>query len=501
MNKVKANLADERVAAQSRNITALTGVCIMNGILTLAYLVELIKGSRTLASYGIVAFFCIVPSVMSILAYRKDRCTPWARYISVVGFLILYTYIRFTTTTNLAFCYVIVIFVILSVYGDKKLSIILGAVAVLVNVLLVIYHAMTVGLSPVEITETEIIIACLVLAGVFTLMSINKIDLINQAHIEQAENEKQQSAQLLHTVLRVADSLMSKVEKATDETEKLEISVEMSKKAMENLTYGTNDAVSAISVQQQNTEEINCHIQEVGEVTASIMDSVELTEKKLTDGQNAMDNLMQQVKVSDDASRLVAKEMDELKEYADKMQGIMTLISNVADQTSLLALNASIEAARAGEAGKGFAVVASEISALAGQTSTATGDINSLIETITNSLLEVTESVGELLKSNKMQSGYVNDTATYFEQIHASTQSIFGQMNRLQNTVSAVSDANKRIIQSVENVSAVTEEVTASANETLDGSNQNLESVADIVAIMAELNKNTEELRAFNVNQ
>lgn len=496
MEELKMDLTDEKVAEQSRNLTALTGICIMNGILTAAYLVELLKGTRSPLSYAIVAFWCIMPSVAAVLAYRRKRDTVWVRYIATVGFMVLYTYVRFTTTTNLAFCYVIVIYVILAVYVDRNLSIFLGSFAVLVNIMLVVYRAATVGLTPQEITETEIIIACLVLSSVFTLMAISRISKINRANINRAEKDRQQTNQLLGTVLEVADAMAGEVEKAAGQTDRLKHSVEMSKRAMEELTGGANDAVAAITVQQKNTEEIDTYVQEVGGVTASIMESVDRAEKCLTDGQQAMDNLLHQVSVSEEASRQVVKEMDELREYADRMQGIMALISSVASQTSLLALNASIEAARAGEAGRGFAVVASEISGLAGQTSSATGDIRPLIENMTKSLNEVVKSVDGLLESNGMQNGYVNDAAENFKRIHGSTQSIFGQMDRLKHTVDAVSGANRMIINSVENVSAVMQEVTAGANETLEGSRRNLDSVADIAGIMGRMNESAEKLRA-----
>ncbi len=129
---------------------------------------------------------------------------------------------------------------------------------------------------------------------------------------------------------------------------------------------------------------------------------------------------------------MVAKEMDELKEYADKMITIVNLISKVARQTSMLALNASIEAARAGEAGKGFTVVAGEISEQAVQ---------------------------------------------------------------LKESVESASAANSTVVESIQNVSAVIEEVSASAIATLESCDQNKESVQKLVEIMDKLREEAAKLQ------
>ena len=69
-----------------------------------------------------------------------------------------------------------------------------------------------------------------------------------------------------------------------------------------------------------------------------------------------------------------------------EMHSIVEIISKIANQTSLLALNASIEAARAGEAGRGFSVVATEISGMATQTKDATGNIAELIQNVSGAI-------------------------------------------------------------------------------------------------------------------
>lgn len=494
MKETKKNYADERVAAQGRNATALVGVGIMNTIIALAYIVEVLKGARTIGSYALVALGCIVPMVLAAMVYARSKESHAIRYITSIGFCILYTYILFTKSTSLTFVYVIVIFMILTVYVDTKLSIGLGVTALGINIAQAVYKGVTVGLTATEITEMEIIVACLILSVVFMMMSLSKISQINNANIEKAELQRKKTEELLHTVLKIADELAEGVAKANGQTENLRNSIEMTQKEMEGLSEGTNDAANAIMIQQQNTEVISTQISEVGAVTDSIMDNVSSAEDNLKQGQQLMEDLIEQVEQTEEASKLVVREMTELREYADKMQDIMALIRNVASQTGLLSLNASIEAARAGEAGRGFAVVASEISNLAGQTSSATEDINTLIDNITQLLRDVSLSIEGVLENNKKQNVFVNDAAENFEKIHNSTQGIFRQMGRLKETVDAVAAANETIIYSVSNVSALTEEVTASASETCEESKRNMQSVDDIVQIMDMLNKDAQEL-------
>ena len=494
MQEVNKDYANETVAAQGRNFTALVGVGIMNLIIVLAYLIEVFKGARSIGSYALVALGCIVPTVLAIMTYIRNKESGTIRYITSIGFLILYTYILFTKSTNLTFVYAVVIFIILTVYVDTKLSVGLGVAALVINIVQTSYKGLTVGLAATEVTEMEIIVACLILAVVFMIMSLSKISQINAANIEKAEAQKKQSEELLQTILKVADQLADGVGRANGQTENLKSSLELTQKEMESLSESTNDTANAIMIQQQKTEVISTRIQEVGTVTDSIINNVRCTEENLMHGQQLMKNLIEQVEQSEKASKLVVREMTELKEYADKMQDIMALIRNVASQTGLLSLNASIEAARAGEAGRGFAVVASEISNLAGQTSSATEDINNLINNITQLLRDVSASIEGMLENNKKQNVYVNDTAENFKEIHNSTQEIFQTIDKLKETVDAVGEANETIIDSVSNVSALTEEVTASANETFEESKRNMQSVDDIVQIIDMLNKNAEEL-------
>ena len=173
------DLSIEKNAAISKNKTAMTGIFIMNTILAAAYLLEVVKHTRTIPSYLVVLALCVVPSILSIIFYIKKNDTKSVRYILGVGFGMLYSYVMFTTSTDLAFCYVIVAFVILLVYTDVKLMLTLGIYAFLVNIALIIKKVVTGTFTAVALTNAEIMLACIVLTFVFAFMAVKKINKIN----------------------------------------------------------------------------------------------------------------------------------------------------------------------------------------------------------------------------------------------------------------------------------------------------------------------------------
>ena len=496
MQKTSLDLSVKSNAVQSMNKTALIGITIMNVVLALAYLIEVLKGSRSIGSYMIVVALCVLPSIISIVMYLKKKDSALVRYTSGVGFALLYTYVMMTTSTDLAFCYVIVAFVILMVYIDMKLLYILGTYAILVNLVRIVILLTQGKLIGEALTNAEIILACLILTVAFVIMAIKKIEGINQANIDKADKEKEQSEILLQTTLDVAASFTDNIADAVTETESLKDAISTTQNEMESVTEGVNQSVGAIEIQKQNTEKINTYIQGVEETVHSITEEVQSAEENLMEGNKVMKDLLDQVKTSEISNAQVAEKMTELKDYAGKMQDIMGLISNVASQTGLLALNASIEAARAGEAGRGFSVVATEISTLSSQTNNATGEINEIIETIVKSIEDMTASVETLLEGSRLQNQYVDSTAANFEKIHKNTQNIVSQVSNLKETVDVVMEENKQIEQGIDNVYTVTQKVMDGANETLAVCNTNLQSIAHVTEIMDTLAKEAGKLQS-----
>ncbi|OFW94734.1 MAG: hypothetical protein A3J37_08875 [Alphaproteobacteria bacterium RIFCSPHIGHO2_12_FULL_45_9] len=164
--------------------------------------------------------------------------------------------------------------------------------------------------------------------------------------------------------------------------------------------------------------------------------------------------------------------MAQLGESIEKINSVTDLITGIAEQTNLLALNATIEAARAGEAGKGFAVVASEVKALATQTSKATEDIRAQIsdvlsrskaaaqsiEAVKNSIADVRASSIDTASAVEQQKDAVSEIARNVEHASIGTRDISGN-------VVLISQAAKETGNSADQVlGAVTELAKQSAN-------------------------------------
>ena len=197
-----------------------------------------------------------------------------------------------------------------------------------------------------------------------------------------------------------------------------------------------------------------------------------------------MQLLASQVDTSVQNSVDAASKLETLNHNMEEMHSIVELIGGITSQTSLLALNASIEAARAGDAGKGFAVVASEITGMASQTKDATVKITELIQNVTSAINEVIQQMIDGINQEKESA---KNTANSFSSIQENTLSIQSGIQNLTVSTSELKDANQVISDSVQTLSAISEELTAHAHETLEAENKNTDILDTIASKMQEL--------------
>lgn len=173
----------------------------------------------------------------------------------------------------------------------------------------------------------------------------------------------------------------------------------------------------------------------------------------------------------------ISKAVKEVNASTQSIGGITSLIDAIASQTNLLALNASIEAARAGEAGRGFAVVADEIRKLAEQTSDATLEINQVVTSVLIKSEDAVNKVLEVTDAQASQAESIEQTTVIFKDINQSFMSLKSKIDAAFEKTTVVEKSKNEILDAVTNISAVSEETTASTEETTAMMNEQKEAI------------------------
>lgn len=463
-------------------------------VLLLAYLLEVFKGSRTIAYYAVFSVLAAAPLVAEWILYKGNHADKKIKHILGFGYSALYIFVVFTTTDLTAFTYAIPMYLLVILYSDVRYGIAISTGGFLVNVIYTVIRALSVGIPSEMMPTYEIRNIVMLIIAVFLCMTTNTMAKINKMKLDEINQEKDNVSKLLNNVMSVSGEMSNGIEGVTVRMQELGDSVMETRNAMQEVSSGANETADAIQNQIGQTEEIQKHVEKVKDVSLSICESMAQARNDVMSGKNSLDTLLSQVESSERAGREVVNDIGELEEYMKNMQSIIEIITSVARQTSLLALNASIEAARAGEAGKGFAVVATEISDLANQTQGATVNITDVIHNVSDKLTIAVNAVEQLMNDNSKQNEMATIVADSFEKITTSTQNADEQSQMLEEVVGNLETANTVIIESVQTISAVIEEVSAHSNETYNISDKNTDIVNHVKELVENLNRQAQNL-------
>ncbi|TCL76883.1 methyl-accepting chemotaxis protein [Hydrogenispora ethanolica] len=236
-------------------------------------------------------------------------------------------------------------------------------------------------------------------------------------------------------------------------------------RAMEELTRGSseqaNQVIEAVAAVNQLSELVR-------QVTADAEAMAETSGKVATSaasGQTVTRNVAAEMNEIYGSTQAVAAVMGELTQASEKIDEFTAVIQGIAEQTSLLALNASIEAARAGEHGRGFAVVAEETGKLAEQSKTAAQMIVGVVEEMrgkTRHAVQLSQTGITRVESGK---NLTTAAMTTFDEIFRVLDKMVTQTERVAGSVRQMAEKNEKAIAAMTTIAAVSEQSTASTQE------------------------------------
>lgn len=491
MNAKKALVSDMEVTNRAATICH----SIESLFLVAAYVLELMKGARGIPYVVMICALAVAPNILELIFFKHNPDTPMIRHCVGYGFALFYTIALFTTNNQLTFTYVIPLQLIVSIFQDYRYTAKTAIGVIILNVVWVIRQALTVGISPEDYSIYEMQVLIIVVFMAFSIYTSKILYQVNSHKMMEIEDAKGESDELLQRVLQTSGSMVENINRMAQGVDHLEEAIGNTKTAMTQLAGGANDTAQAVQSQLMQTEAINSKVGLVKDASDNIAGSMAETRDAIEVGNANIGRLIQQVALTEQTNSQVAEELNTLKEYMEKMYSIIEIINNITSETSLLSLNASIEAARAGEAGRGFAVVASEISGLATQTQQATVNIEALIRNVSEELEKVVAAIEDMIHQVDQQNTSVNETANSFRKIEDNNNTVSDYSGRLTHIVAELERANSEITESIQTISAISQEVAAHTNTTSEICEENQQTLEEVRQQSRNLKELAEQLQ------
>ncbi|PKG23798.1 methyl-accepting chemotaxis protein [Niallia nealsonii] len=372
-----------------------------------------------------------------------------------------------------------------------KITIIIGIVMILIGSIIAISVTSSIT-KPLNVLKTSAnIISQGNLTEAIKLKSQDEIGELGNAFQNMSENLRQIIIQVdenTEQVAAAAEELSAASEQTRTATEHVGTSIQAIASDAEKQTMVIDNTAHAIEEIAKGVEKISFNIESVNKEASNTAFHAEEGEAFVKRNVEQMNTIYGHVNESDQM-------IQELNDRSSKINQIITVISQIAEQTNLLALNAAIEAARAGEQGKGFAVVADEVRKLAEQSQASAKQITDLVQEIQLKTEHSAEKMNEAAKSVGAGIQISNDTIIKFNEILTGIKSIAPQIAEISTIVKVVSEE-------VSAVSSTTNELAEIATKNADASENVAASTQEQIASLEEVNasakalaENSEELQ------
>ncbi len=267
---------------------------------------------------------------------------------------------------------------------------------------------------------------------------------------------------------------------------------------VEQMEKAVNEIAIGAGSQAEETQSATENIILMGNMIEEMAGELDNLNHKAREMKEGGQTVMEAIRELQDSNAKTSESIDIIyeqtnvtNESAQKIKEATALITNIAEETNLLSLNASIEAARAGEQGRGFAVVAAQIQKLAEQSNESARQIERIILSLIEDSDKSVVTMNEVKEMMEQQSQNVTNTNEQVAQLIQNVEQSIGVIDEVSNKTAKVNEARSSVVDTVQNLSAIAEENAASTEETSA-------SVTEISGIINEIADEAHELKSIS---
>ena len=334
-------------------------------------------------------------------------------------------------------------------------------------------------------TVIGIIISSIVLRPIKMLNkgvnNLANLDFRASGNEEKLAKRKDETGEMARAIFAMRESLLNLTMQLKNESnvlnevaEGLTVNTQETSSTVEQVERAVGEIATGANSQAEETQKATENVILIGTMVEETVGQVEKLSANAQAMQKAGNEAIETLKQLDatndktkEAIERIYAQTHTTNESALKIKEATTIIADIAEETNLLSLNASIEAARAGEQGRGFAVVAAQIQKLAEQSNESAR----LIEEITDSLIRDSEEAVETMDAVREiineQSANVEKTGEGFADVKVGIDSSIESVELITNSMEQLDGARVKVVDVVQNLTAIAEENAASTQETL----------------------------------
>lgn len=310
--------------------------------------------------------------------------------------------------------------------------------------------------------------------------------------LDNAEKQALEQQEVAEKIKKTTTEIKELLDNANVSVETLAQNIESSSTSINQISNSTKQTASSIQTQTAMSANITEALEAVVSQTKEMSLTSDNTSRVIVEGNKTVESLMQQSEIVSSINGETAEMTAELQNRVQGIKDVVETILEISSQTNLLSLNASIEAARAGEAGKGFAVVADEIRNLSDTTKNSAEKIGEVIDELVDSIVAASDNMQKSVEATKEEARLISVTDEQFKLIDESVQQMSDAVAAIESKVGDSTNANNEVIDSISNLSASSEEVVASAEDSISitqGCVESMDTTKEILDKIFELSE------------